>query len=235
MTPPTPSAEFDEHPEIGIGGERPEQRNHRHRQELENVRPARDGDTLGEADRLDALEARQDRRDPENGERGERADADEGGAPARDVGEEGSRWHADHGGERHAGVDERDRAAALSGPVHRGGEGGRRRHVSARGEREQDARRGEHEETRREGREDSGGGEGAHGDHKHALALDARRGDGEQGRAEGVGEGEHCHKRAGGRRRDAEVPGDGRQDAEIMKVSLPIAKAPRTSGSSEAT
>ena len=75
--------------------------------------------------------------------------------------------------------DERDGAAALRGPVHRGGEGGRRRHEGARREREQDARRGEHEETRREGGEDIGGGEGAHGDQEHALALDARRGDGE--------------------------------------------------------
>jgi hypothetical protein len=176
VMPPTPSADSIQHAEIGVGGERTGQRERRHRQELEDFRPARDDDALGEADRLDALEARQDPRDPE---RGERADADEGGAPARDVGEESSHGHANDSGEGHAGVDERDSAAALSGPVHRGGEGGRSRHEGARGEREQHARRSEHEESRRESGEDIGGGKGAHGDHEHALALDARRGDGE--------------------------------------------------------
>ena len=105
--------------------------------------------------------------------------------------------HADDGRERHAGVDQRDRAAAPLGRMDRGGEGDRRGHERAGRQRQQHPRRGEPGETRRERREhDWRAAKATIATSQQPLALQAGRGDRQQRRAEGVGEREHRHQRA---------------------------------------
>ncbi len=140
-------------------------------------------------------------------------DAEERRAPAGERGEIGAGRNADDRRQRHAAIDQRDRPAAPLGGKERGGEGDRGRHERAGGKREQRARRGEAREVRRDGGDEIGEGEGGDGDDQQPLALDAGGRHRDQRRAEGVGEGEDRHQRAGRRRRDVEVGGDLRQHA----------------------